>query len=233
MEVKRVSFRSILDDFASKWFGFDNRLGRTFLLMWTQPQQVVLPYLAGNRMQYVSPLSYLFIMTTLYMISFRLFGVEVAEILSIGSGALVQQDTISPQQEELQKILYQFMAQNYKIISVSSIPFNALVIGWFFRKRKLNYMERVVLSAYIGAQTLWISIVFVGIYAAFEYVGLYYQMFFSVVYFAFTMHKIMTQRSVVVSILKSIMVYALVFCMISLIGGAIGATYALATMTGQ
>ncbi|WP_224996475.1 DUF3667 domain-containing protein [Cesiribacter sp. SM1] len=61
--VSKITRRSHSDEISSRWLGFDNQFGRTFLGLTLMPGEVAHAYLGGNRVSYLRPLRYYFIIS--------------------------------------------------------------------------------------------------------------------------------------------------------------------------
>lgn len=231
MEVKRVTFRTIFEEFLSKWIGFDNQFGRTVIDLTVKPANVILSYLKGNRTRYLGPLGYIVIMTALLIISFDLFGLEVSDFLKENSKTFnpnIDTDQVTQQQKELQDKMNQFMARNFRFVSGMMIPFYALTFGWFYRKEKLNYVERVVITTYSFCHSMWITILALGIFAATGQLFTLPLTALSIVYLTFVAHKTFPRKNVLFGFLRvlgtylsAILVFGVVLILALLIIGVI------------
>ncbi|WP_179213344.1 DUF3667 domain-containing protein [Ekhidna lutea] len=224
MEVKRVSFRTIAEEFFSKWIGFDNQFGRTVLDMTIRPGIVVNAYLSGNRTRYIGPLGYVVIMTALLIISFDLFGLEVGDFLKQNSDTFnpAGNQAISEDQAKMQQSVMEFMAKNFRFMAAIMIPFFAISLGWFYRREKLNYIERAVVTTYLSCHGMWITMAMLGILALSGHLFNVTGMILSIVYYAFALHKCFPRRNFMLGFVKTVGVYVsaiLLFTLFALIVG--------------
>lgn len=234
MEVNRVSLKGIINEFLSKWIGFDTQFGRTIVGMIIKPGDVVNSYLAGNRTKYIGPLGFLVIMTALVILSFDLFGIEVKDFIESSQSSVVEMfddEAASDRQKEFQKQnlkkVNEFMAKNYRYMSVALIPFWSLSMWLFYRDRKLNYIERFTAVSYVTCQGLWLTMIMLGFFAItgiqlqWEFFGL------SFVYYVYAFTSIFTYESKLVSTIKAVFSYIigyLIFMVIAMLTGLILAT---------
>ncbi|GAB4241178.1 MAG: hypothetical protein Tsb0034_18030 [Ekhidna sp.] len=217
MEVKRVSFKSILEEFLSKWIGFDNQFGRTIKDLTIAPGRVIKSYLSGNRVRYIGPLGYLVIMTALLIVSFDLFGIDVKEFLQKTGSNIVPQDTgQSSSQVAAQQKVMDFVSKNFRFLSTVLIPFLAIPIGWFLRKWALNYVERLVIATYLLCQTIWITFLMIGVYAFTGRLFSAADLIISVFYVSIALHDAYPSKNIVYAILRGFLIYLLAFVVLIL-----------------
>ena len=166
--------------------------------MTIRPNQVIHAYLSGNRVRYIGPLGYVVIMTALLIISFDLYGLEVEDFLKENSktfNPMMGADQPSAEQSAMQEKLMRFMAQNFRFVATMMIPFYALTFGWFFRKEKLNYVERLVVSTYSFCHSMWITMVGLGVFALTGHLYTGGITILSVCYLAFVAHRTFPRRN--------------------------------------
>lgn len=66
---KRITFRNLWYDIIERYFNVDNTFLKTFIAMFTRPEEVISLYISGVRRKYLNPISYLAIALTLSGIS--------------------------------------------------------------------------------------------------------------------------------------------------------------------
>lgn len=224
MSVKKISFKSILDEFLSKWIGFDTQFGRTVIGMIIRPGEVVNSYLQGNRIKYLGPLGFFIVMTTLLLISFDLFGLEVEDFIrenqSNFGGAVGEED--SKFKVELQKKLNQLMAQYFRFISAIIIPFWAISLRFFYRKTSMNYTERLVVAIYFTCGGMWVTILMTGIFAFSGQLYTFASMVFVVGYYSYCLNKIYNEKNYFISLMKCLGAFFTSFILLIIIAILIG-----------
>ncbi|WP_370090360.1 DUF3667 domain-containing protein [Ekhidna sp.] len=231
LDVKRVTFRGIIEEFFSKWIGFDNQFGRTVIDMTVRPGQVINSYLKGNRTKYLGPLGYVVIMTALLIISFDLFGLEVSDFLKVNSETFNPNQEMTVQQAELQQKLMEFMARNFRFLAALMIPFLAISLGWFYRVEKLNYIERVVVSTYMSCQAMWITMIMLGVLAFTGHLLNVTGIILTILFYSYILQKTFPRKNYLIALLKSLGVYVgavlvLILLMI-IVGFVVGLIFAI------
>ncbi len=224
LEVKRVSFKGIINEFLSKWIGFDTQFGRTIVGMTINPGKVVNSYLKGNRTKYMGPLGFLVVMTALLIISFDVFGLEVKDFLRENQSTfegMYEQET-SERQLEFQKKTNEFIAKNFRFFATILIPFWSVALWVFYRKSGLNYIERLVISTYLTSQGIWLTIAGLGIFALTGHLFSILLTLASITYYGFGLMKTYEKDNFIISLLKSVgsyLVSMLLFLLVALVLG--------------
>jgi hypothetical protein len=192
LEIPRITLKGVVFEFFARWIGFDNQFGRTAYHMFVKPGKAIHSYLEGNRVKYLGPLGYLVVMTALLLLSFDLFDLKVEDFMQsqsnvIGKSMLEEDPEVAERQLEFQQKTLTVMAKNFRLMTVSIIPFLALAFGWFYRKEKLNFMERLMVFSYIQGNAIWLNILGVVIFAI---SGEVFSLYISLVSLAYTMYAV-------------------------------------------
>lgn len=150
---KRLTFKNLFEHLSETFFNYDNKLLRTLIQLFKQPENVIGGYIKGIRKRYVNPMSYIALSLTiggLYMLILnKFFPNAMAEMSSIG----VQQG-----QEEFMTNYWSFIQKYYSLFMIMLIPFYALISRLVFVNRKeYNYTEHLVMAMYIMAQFSLVS----------------------------------------------------------------------------
>ena len=210
IEVQRVSLRGIMQEFLSKWIGFDTKFGRTIIDMVKDPGYVINTYLHGNRTRHIGPLGFLVVMTALLIISFDLFGIEVEDFLKENQSNIesLYDQQISENQLAFQQKVQEFVARNFRFFSTILIPFWGVGLWFFYRKANHNYMERIVVATFLTCQGIWLTILSL---AVFSLTGTLYSiplLIISILYYSYGLMKIHKTKNYFLSLLKTVGSYA-------------------------
>ena len=171
---ERMTFRKLWADFASKFFGWDNKFFFTIWYLLKQPNVVFEEYLSGVRKKYVAPFTFLAIATALSLLVFTQFEKQYVDIAkSINETQMgfineqanldsvqiqnLEKDRIiaSKRTEDIQKTILKY----YNIYTFLLIPFYALISYWVFGK-PYNYTEHLIINSYLQGFIFFISIIF-------------------------------------------------------------------------
>ncbi len=152
----RLNWRNLTEDFVDRFLNIENNFLRTFIDLFTKPEDVIGGYIDGMRKRYLSAFSYFAIsltITGLYFFVFRkLFLTEAVVLESFQS-----QNTSAPGSEGIAQEATKMMNWVFEyqaVIAFINIPFYALVSKLvFWNYKKYNFIEHVVIYLYIYSHT--------------------------------------------------------------------------------
>jgi hypothetical protein len=141
----RLSFKNLWYDISERYFDLDNTFLRTFIHLFTKPQQVVDGYISGIRRRYLNPISYLGIALTLSGLTIFL----MQKFFDVKMDLDVFNQGINP--EFYQKIMP--IAMDFSsLVFILLIPIFGLS-GWLtFNKKRYLFSEYLVIFLYALAQ---------------------------------------------------------------------------------
>lgn len=70
---KRVSFKTLIDDFLGDYFTFDSKIWRSLMLLCFSPGQLTLNYSKGELTNFIRPIRLMLFMSLLYVVSLNFF----------------------------------------------------------------------------------------------------------------------------------------------------------------
>ncbi len=158
--IQKITIKTLIQDISSKWLGWDSKFFRTVKFLTINPSGVIKDYIKGNRVSYLGPLGYLFLITALMVLIYEITGVSIQEIIESNSGSIMGNVEVSESQLAVQKMISEFSAKYFRWISMVIIPFTSLSTFLFYRKekRKYSYLENLVMVVYLTAHTIWVTI---------------------------------------------------------------------------
>ncbi|MEO1053920.1 MAG: DUF3667 domain-containing protein [Bacteroidota bacterium] len=162
-QVKRLSLRAFWDDYLGRIFGFDTKFLRTIKFLTIRPGEVGRSFISGNRVKYIGPVGYYFLITTLFFIITTLLGLEVKEVL-FASGQSYVAPPESEQQQAFVNDYFELISRNFKIFSGAIVVFQAFWGRIFFRKAKLNFLEHAANAFYVQGHLFFLTIMSTIIY---------------------------------------------------------------------
>ncbi|WP_108423342.1 DUF3667 domain-containing protein [Flagellimonas amoyensis] len=136
----RITIKNLWVDIMDRYFNLDNTFIKTFVHLFTKPENVIEGYIQGQRRKYLNPISYLGIAITLsgfivYLMA-RSLGNMDFDFLDIGAQTVYQ--------EKMMGFILDFQA----LIFILFIPLMA-VAGWLcFDEKKYNFAERTTIFMY-------------------------------------------------------------------------------------
>lgn len=148
-ETKPLNFSSLWMDFQSRIYGFDGVFPRTIKELLFRPGFVSKEFIRGNRVTYVGPVGYFFLMVALSVLLMQLTDLDFYEFSKTTTPLGENQ---SAQQVNISKLLSEFISKNFKLFKFALIPLNAFWIWLFVRKKGYNFIESSVPSFYAQGQ---------------------------------------------------------------------------------
>lgn len=174
-EVKRISWRSVVDGLLQGLTGFQANLPRTLLDLFYRPGYLVADYLKGRRKNYTNPFSLILLLAAFFVIIEQYVSRNDIRSVTAGFGntigsafggsqesmdAEAQAKTLEATQE-ISNIIY----DNFGLFNLALIPLLTLPIWIVYRKQgswkkdHQNLFESVTIAAYITAQNVCVSII--------------------------------------------------------------------------
>ena len=158
----RLTLKMLFAHFSEQFLNYDNKFLKTFLHLFTKPEEVIDGYINGTRKRYVNVISY-------FAIAITVSGLQIFVLKKI-PGAL---DFSSITGEEQQKFMQDFMnkiSEYQSLLMMLYIPILALMSKIvFFNIKKYNYTEHLVIFMYIIAQTTIVSSIVVILFSIFGF----------------------------------------------------------------
>lgn len=220
---KKISLLNLYTDFQSRVYGFDGMFPQTIRDLTVRPGKVALAYISGNRVKYVGPVGYFFVMLTVFIVLLNLLGIEFYEFGQANNPFA----EIQPKQgqEELTQILLKVISDNLRIFNFLLIPLTAIWFKVFFRKSGYTFFEMTVPACYFYGHLEILAILNVIIFWLFETSinGIIFPFYF--IYFGFA--SITMFGSGVKIFLKGVLVYLFAFILYALAISIFSIVYAI------
>lgn len=192
-DVQRLNFQQLIKDL---WIAFSNT-DRGILLLVRQlvyrPGNVARDYVSGRRKTYFNPFSYLAI-----MVAIALYFILQFENLAINYSK-IEADEIE---------ILRFAFKYFNVFILLMCPIYAFLIWLFFLGRQTNFVENLVLAAYLSGQSMLYYIIALIIFmllpSSMKILGLVFGLLISGWYVIAVLQFYQTQSAW--SILKSVLV---------------------------
>ncbi len=142
--TKRITFKNLITDFADRFLNLDNSFIRTFIHLFTKPEEVIDGYIHGLRKRYVNPFSYFAISVTITGIYGFVVKDRLNELLVNSMSSLLSKEQIDAQLDSL-NVSYQYQS----VLSFLLIPLLAIISRLvFLNYKKYNLTEHFVIYLY-------------------------------------------------------------------------------------
>jgi len=144
----RLTIKSLFHHISETYFNYDNKLLRTYLTLFSEPEEVIVGYINGTRKKYVDVIGY-------FALAITLSGLQLFFLSKLDMDMPGYYDTtteIGKRQEAFTKAIYTFTTEYQALVLMLYIPFYALFAKLVFRKyKKFNYTELLVVFLYCQA----------------------------------------------------------------------------------
>lgn len=166
LTVGRITFREWWADFWLLLSGFDGFFLRTLRELTFRPGFAARQYILGNRMRTYGPVSYFFLMITLFLLLMSIMDINLLNFINERKEMLTPYAIKSGSgQERFTNLVVDFVSRNMKVIAFLNVPFHAFAARYLlFRKSGLNFMENMVMPFYLMGHLYWLSIASVFVY---------------------------------------------------------------------
>ena len=141
----RLTFRNLFEHVSETFFNYDNKLLRTLIDLFKQPEAVIGGYIEGIRKRYVNPISFFGLTLTLVGLEWLFLRKYFPEQLNLSSLA------VSGNESSLNNV-FNFVQDYSSIIMMLSVPIYALISRIvFFDRKNYNYVEHIIAFTYMMA----------------------------------------------------------------------------------
>lgn len=202
-DIGRLNFSYLLKEITDSFFQLNHGFFYTLRELFIAPGKSITEFLNGKRKKYFKPISYLFILSTIYF----LVTIAIDERTWIGDFISGWNEGSREKDAEVQLILIWF-SENYAYSTLFLVPIFSLASYLSFFRLKKNYIEHIVINSYItGQQAI--------LYSLFAVVGLVIEnklleiapFAASASYNIFVYYKIFDDGNRVINVLRSIGTY--------------------------
>ena len=142
----RLTLKNLLEDFNDRFLNIDAGFPKTFIALFTKPEDVIGGYIEGVRKKYLSAFGY-------FALSLTVAGIYVFILREYFMDTFLSSFELAEGQTELEHAAIRDFAvklnESQALLSVLSIPLLALISRIvFWNYNKYNYLEHVVIYLY-------------------------------------------------------------------------------------
>lgn len=150
-DTHKLNFHYMWHDIQHGLLHFDKGIFYSIKELYTRPGNSIREFLEGKRVKHFKPLSMVIVLATIYAFLSHLLHLDQSAQISlqnnIGSGKGVDPMNIS-----------KWISDHYAISRLLSIPLLAFSTWLCFKRQKFNFVELLVLTAFVTAQALVLPI---------------------------------------------------------------------------
>ena len=130
--------RDLWNQLVDAFFNWDNRLLTSLNVLFFQPGRLTLEYIAGRRIRFVSPLRLYLVTSILYLF--------VASLIGSQSFLFTDMFIEGASEPHMQRVMIWMPRAMFVLV-----PTFAMLIGWFFRKKKRFFVEHLYFVLHVHA----------------------------------------------------------------------------------
>ena len=167
--VGKIDIKYLLQEIPNSIFQVNRGIFFTIIELFTRPGNSIREFLDGKRKKHFKPLAFVFLISTLYVLTAYL----TDKYTFLGDGISGIADSLNNKETEYSitvKILNWF-AQNHAYATLLILPFFSLASYLTFIKSKYNYFEHLILNFYITGQQMVIYLMLTILFFVFKIEG--------------------------------------------------------------
>ena len=210
--VERINFANFLKELSSSVFQINKGLFYTLKELFVRPGDSIRDYLSGKRKYHFKPIAYAFTLSTIYFLLSK--SLEGQTYLDDALGGFLNYDSEIPSN---QLATIKWLSKHFAYIMLTCLPFYAFATFIAFWGSGFNYLEHIILNAYIiGQQAIFyaISSILLPITNNHDFLVFIIPLI-SVGYAIAVFWQFFSKQSRLGIIFRSILTYLLIFFMIS------------------
>lgn len=178
--VKQLKWGTLFDELNQRLLGLDNKFAKTIRDLTLRPEQVISAFINGNRVKYIGPVGYYFVLITVYVLIVSIFDIDMVKFTQ-GTKELIAPGADVKQGEGFQRLIMGHM----KVLSFIIMPFFIIANYLLFLRKGYNIIETAVVVFYSHAHSLIFTIVAVLLYKLSGMNTNYYMLAVSLLYLGF------------------------------------------------
>ncbi|HSY76139.1 MAG TPA: DUF3667 domain-containing protein [Bacteroidia bacterium] len=163
-ETHEMNFHFLWHDIQHGLLHVDKGLFYTIKELLTRPGNSIREFIEGKRAKHFRPFSLVLILAGIYGIIYHYFHMNMFENKIVVSGTGKEIDDL---RDTVQKVI-EWLAEHYEIVALAQLPVYATGTYLAFRKSGYNYVEHLVINAFLTGQRLIVQIVFFPLFYFFR-----------------------------------------------------------------
>lgn len=129
---------------------FDNGIFYTIKELFSRPGFTIREYIEGKRVRHFKPLSFVIILATIYGLLYHNFHIDITQEFQLPYFSI---------DVTFYKKFYDWITSHYSWVTLLSLPLYALCSFFAFKKYNRNFVEHLILNAFLAGQRLVLHIV--------------------------------------------------------------------------
>lgn len=140
----RLSFKNLFEHISETFFNYDNKLLRTFVQLFKNPEDVIVGYINGVRKKYINPISFFGLSLTISGLSVFIIKKFYLEYFDFSK----MFDSITVTQDVMANNTFEGIMEYNSLFYVFLIPLFALISWVVFLNKRYNFVEHIIIYLY-------------------------------------------------------------------------------------
>ncbi|MFI5150988.1 MAG: DUF3667 domain-containing protein [Bacteroidia bacterium] len=163
-ETHAMNFHFLLHDIQHGLLHVDKGLFYTVRELFTRPGNAIKEFIEGKRVKHFRPFSLVLVLAGVYGIIYHLFKMNMFENRIVVSGNGQEVEDV----KHLVEKLMEWLATHYALVALAQLPVYAAGTWLAFRKSGYNFVEHLVIHAFLTGQRLILQILLFPLSYAFR-----------------------------------------------------------------
>lgn len=149
----RLTLKALFANFSEQFLNYDNKFLKTFIHLFTKPEEVIDGYINGTRKKYVNVISY-------FAIAITVSGIQMFILNKFFPEAMDFSSLENKNQVEFQNNIMNITSEYQGLLMMLNVPLYALMSKiTFFNIKKFNYTEHLVIFMFVSSQISIIGVI--------------------------------------------------------------------------
>jgi len=154
-----INFHFLWHDIQHGLLHFDNGIFYTIKQLFTRPGYTIREFIEGQRVRHFKPISLVLVLAGIYGLLIHYF--DISSLIQI-SADVEEQKVI-----DVKKII-QWISSHYAISTLFLLPITSLGTYWAFKKENFNFIQHLVINAFLSGLRIILRIVFLPLLLFFD-----------------------------------------------------------------
>jgi hypothetical protein len=163
-ETHEMNFHFLWHDIQHGLLHVDKGLFYTIKELLTRPGNSIREFVEGKRANHFKPFSFVLVLAGLYALIYHYFHMNVLNNKIVISGTDKGADEL---RDTVQKVI-EWLGEHYAVVALAQLPIYATSTFLAFKKSGYNYVEHLVINAFLIGQRLLVQIIFFPLFYFFR-----------------------------------------------------------------
>jgi Protein of unknown function (DUF3667) len=159
-DTHRINFHFLWHDLQHGFFHFDKGVLFTAKELFTRPGHSIREFIEGKRVKHFKPLSLVLLLAGISGFLYYFFHINI-----LANNVQVHGDSTEADAMRIQiKQVSEWIAHHYALIALAQLPLLSFATYLVFRKSGYNFMEHLILNAFLTSQRIILHIIAIPVF---------------------------------------------------------------------